>query len=273
MGKMKYFGKVFVVLMLFVCHATLIAQNQDTFPLRLRVGTFNVGHFNQGSVGGYQGEDVMEEMQRWRNWIEAQKFDIFAVQEWNYYFDKDSVYNAQKELLEPFFKNIYFGNIFKYIYNGIATRFELTNLRQVTWSRFDYYALIGDLKIGDITITLMSTHVPWQAEHHEPSLQSMIEEMKKYEYLICLGDMNAPDKNQLRFKKEGFNIANGGAEGWHCTAAGGREKGRTYNLNIDNIVTTKNIKIMNISAPEPGLNDHDHFPLLADLMIANPPTP
>ena len=272
MEKMRCFGRIFFVWMLAVCFAMPVAQAQEELPLRLRIGTYNVGHFNQGSVGGYQGEDVKEEMQRWSDWIEAQKFDIFTVQEWNNYFDKDSVYDAKKELLEPFFKNIYFGETFKYINNGIATRFELTNLRQVTWSRYDYYALIGDLKIGDITVTVMSTHVPWQAEHHEPSLQSMIEEMKKYEYLICAGDMNAPDENQLRFQNEGFTIANGGAEGWHCTAAGGRERGRTYNLNIDNIVTTKNIQIMNISAPEPGLNDHDHFPLLAELLI-NPPTP
>jgi endonuclease/exonuclease/phosphatase family metal-dependent hydrolase len=264
---MKYLSNIFVVLTLSACFTVLTAQTKDKLPLRLYIGTYNVGHFNQGKVGGYQGDEVKEELMRWKNWIGAQKFDIFVVNEWNNCFDKDSVYDAKKELLKPFFENLYFGKTFKYINNGICTNFELTNIRTVTWSRHDYYAILGDWKVGGITVTIMSTHVPWQEEHHEPSFAMQLEEMKKYKYLICCGDMNASDKNQLRFTEAGFNAAQGDREGWHCTAAGGRERGRTHNLNIDNIVTTKNIRIMNISAPETGLNDHDHFPLTADLII------
>src|SRR5690606_7098331 len=172
-------------------------------------------------------------------------------------------------LLKPLYNNIYFGKETRWIYNGIATNFKLTNLRQVDWAG-DYYALLGDLIIGEKTITIVSTHIPWQKEWHNSSLDSLIAELKKYEYFICLGDINANDENQLRFVKEGFNMANGGHMGWFSTAASanliaGRRGGA--NTNIDNIITSNNIKIMNVSAPLTRVNDLDHLPVLADVVI------
>lgn len=244
------------------------AQTTQKHPLKLRVGTYNVGHFNQGKVGGYQGDDIQEELQRWRTWISLQSFDIFVVNEWNKTFDKNEVgsVDATEALLKPLFDNIYFGDANKWIYNGIATNFKLENLRQVQWQG-DYYALIGDLRIGEKIITIMSTHIPWQKEHHAKAINDMTAEMKKYEYLICMGDMNAFDTTQLNFQKEGFSIANGGYQGFLCTAPKSKRMGRKDGLHIDNIITTRNIKIMNVSAPGAGLTEDDHYPVIADVVI------
>lgn len=244
----------------------IIAQTAGKHPLKLKIGTYNVGHFNQGKLGGYQGEDVQEELQRWRNWISLQSLDIFVLNEWNKAFDKDGMIDATEALLRPLYNNIYWGDANKWIYNGIATNFELHNLRQVQWQG-DYYAIIGDLKIGEKVITIMSTHIPWQKEHHLKAIDDMIKEMKKYEYLICMGDINAFDATQLRFHTEGFNIANGGYQGFLCTAPNSKRKGRTDGLHIDNIITTRNIKIMNVSAPGAGLTEDDHYPVIADIVI------
>jgi endonuclease/exonuclease/phosphatase family metal-dependent hydrolase len=259
----------FLMLLLVTFHVN--AQTKDNIPLKLRVGTYNIGHFNQGRLGGFQGTGniVKAELQNWKNWIGKESLDLFIVNEWNKHFDKDSTYNAENELLKPFYNNIYFGKENRWIYNGIATNYQLKNIRQVNWSG-DYYAVIGDLVIGKKTITILSTHIPWQKEWHAPSLDALIAELKKYEYFICLGDINAFDDAQLKFVKEGFNMANGGHMGWFTTAGGtmsatGR-KG-SPNTNIDNIITSKNIKIMNVSAPFTGLNDLDHLPVLADVVI------
>ena len=264
-------NKLIFSLVALFCALNALGQLSDNMPLKLRVGVYNVGHFNQGSLGGFQrsGNHAKSELMNWREWIGKQSLDIFAVNEWNKHFDKDSTMIATDELLKPFYNNIYFGDRNRWIYNGIATNYRLTNLRQKTWSD-DYYALIGDLKIGKKTITIMSSHIPWQKGKHVPALDSLLKEMKKYEYVICLGDMNASDEEQLRFQNEGFNIANGGYMGWFGTAAGGnRAAGRREgpNTNIDNIITSKNIKILNVSAPYTGLNDLDHLPILADLVI------
>lgn len=259
-----------------------LAQSADNAPLKLRVGTYNVGHFNQGMKGGLEvrgknyypdKKDVTEkyifkELLNWKKWIGEQSLDFFCVQEWNKYFDQDSTFIAENELLKPYYNNVYFGDEHTWIYNGIATNYHLYNLRQKYWFQ-DYYALMGDLKIGGKTVLIISTHIPWSADGHKPALDSIIAELKKYEYFICFGDTNALDEEILSFKNAGFNIANGGGQGWFTTSATvllDRMKDGP-NRHIDNIITSRNIKIMNVSAPHTGLNDLDHLPLVADVII------
>jgi endonuclease/exonuclease/phosphatase family metal-dependent hydrolase len=275
--------KPMLFLMAVVCIMNAMAQSTGNAPLKLRVGTYNVGHFNQGMKGGLEvrgkafyadrkdvtGKYIRQEMLGWRKWIGEQGLDFFCVQEWNRYFDQDSTFIAEDELLKPYYNNIYFGDEHTWIYNGIATNYKLSNLHQQYWFE-DYYALIGELKVGNKTVHIISTHIPWQVKGHLPALDSIIAALKKYEYFICFGDTNSSDAEILRFQTAGFNIANGGYQGWFSTASG------TVKLNgmkdgpdrhIDNIITSKNIKIMNVSAPSTGLNDLDHLPLLADVVI------
>lgn len=279
--KIKFSCLLFVISVIY--SVTIYGQLPGGAPLKLRVATFNVGHFNQGMKDGLEVRGkaeypnkksvtnpyILEEMLSWRSWIGAQSLDFFAIEEWNRYFDQDSTFIAEDELLKPYYNNIYFGDQHTWIYNGIATNYHLTNLRQKYWFG-DYYALIGDLKVGNTTITFISTHIPWVKEGHALGMDSLINELKKYNYFICCGDMNASDDDQLLFQKAGFNIANGGYQGWFPTAAGGvRRLGMIDgpNKHIDQIVTSKNIKIMNVSAPHTGLNDMDHLPLMADLVV------
>jgi endonuclease/exonuclease/phosphatase family metal-dependent hydrolase len=272
----RFFGSV-LSLFMTVTFAALQAQAQagEPFPLRLRVGTYNVGHFNQGHIGGYQSGEAggaERAVKQWRQWISRQAFDIFFVNEWNRAFDKDGKIDATEALLKPCFNTVCFGRQNTWIYNGIATNYKLENIRQVVLTHRDYYATVADMKIGGKTITLMSVHIPWQVCCHETSVDSLIAEMKKYDYLICGGDMNARDHNQLKFAAAGFNIANGGNEGWLCTAAGKCMEGISDTAShIDNIITTANIRIMNVSAPLTGLNDNDHLPVLADVVITDGP--
>lgn len=257
-----------ISLILFFWSCDLTAQESNGAPIKLRVATYNVGHFNQGELGGFQGRHANPEMLKWKAWIGEQSIDILGLNEWNKHFDKDSVFNAEENILSGYYNNIYFGDQNTWIYNGIATNYTLTNLRQ-KYSHGDYYALLGDLKIGDITVTVISTHIPWQKQWHTSALESLISDLKQYEYFICLGDINAIDEEQLNFKKAGFNIANGGNQGWFCTAPSGELAGKKDGIHIDNIITSKNIKIMKVSAPFTGLNDQDHLPVISDIIITN----
>lgn len=264
-----------IIGLLGCCALSFIAafgQSPNNLPLRIKVGVYNVGHFNQGRLGGFQGDGKMmkAELFRWRRWIGQQGLDIVAVNEWNRYFDKDSTVTAADALLTPFYKNVYFGKENRWIYNGIATNYTLENIRQENWDG-DYYAVLADLKVGNKTVTIISSHIPWQKEWHERSMNKLLDMLKKYEYFICMGDMNAFDKAQMKFVEAGFNMANGGTLGWFATAAGtnGAEGrvGAVPDRSIDNIVTSSNIRIMNVSAPFTHLNDLDHLPILADIII------
>lgn len=262
---------ILVFLIVSISVLSLSGAESNKAPIRLKVATFNIGHFNQGRLGGFQGEGriVDAELNNWKRWIGEQSLDILGVQEWNRYFNKDSTIIAEDEILKPFYNNIYWGKENTWIYNGIATNYQLENVYQVDWDG-DYYAVIGDLIIDGLLIKVISTHIPWQQDWHEKSFDNLIELLSKYEYFICMGDMNANDSTQIKFIDAGFNIANGGNMGWFTTAQGsvtasGYRGGVNY--NIDNIITSRNIKIFNIQAPKTRLNDLDHLPLIADLII------
>ncbi|WP_160068692.1 endonuclease/exonuclease/phosphatase family protein [Sphingobacterium bovisgrunnientis] len=261
---------LFWVILFFCANFTFAQKNQ--MPMKLKVCSYNIGHFNQGSLGGFQlNKNVAEaELKRWKQWIGKEGFDILSVNEWNSYFDKDSIYNAQQHLLDPFYSTVVMGESKRWIFNGLASNYKLTNIRQKNWDG-DYYAIIGDMHVGDEIITVISTHIPWQKDWHDNSLNMLIQELKKYKYFICLGDMNASDKNQLKFTSQGFNMANGGHLGWFNTCGGKALKSGyqgAIDYNIDNIITSSNIKIFNVSAPMTGLNDLDHLPIIADLVIS-----
>jgi endonuclease/exonuclease/phosphatase family metal-dependent hydrolase len=262
----KIWGLLFFALPLFLsCSSSDDNKDETIETTKMHIGTYNVGHFNCGKLGGYQGDDSDVQLAKWNTWITQQAFDIFVVNEWNKYFDKNSTIDATASLLTPNFKNVYFGPLHTWIYNGILTNYDVDKIsvRYVVWSE-DYYALIAEININNHVLTVMSTHIPWQTATHTSSLNKMITEMKKHDNLICMGDMNALDSEQLNFVTEGFNIANGGDEGFFRTAS---NPATTSNYSIDNIITTKNIKISNVSAPVTGLSDNDHNPLEADVEI------
>lgn len=266
--------RIYLTIVFLIVSKYLLQGQVGSFePLRLKVGTYNIGHFNQGRLGGFQGSGniVEAELNNWKYWIGQQSLDIIGLNEWNEYFDKDSLYNASESILKPFYNHIYFGKENTWIYNGIATNHKLDNIQQIDWHG-EYYALVGELEIGGKLIHVISTHIPWQKEWHTESLQSLISLLETYNYFICMGDMNAPDKNQLKFLEKGFNMANGGNMGWFSTASGSSSrtgyKG-SANVNIDNIITSSNIKIMNVQVPKTGLNDLDHLPIIADIIITD----
>ncbi len=254
-----------IAVSLAFCVLSSVGYAQAQPRKTLRVGSYNVGHFNQGKIGGYQGADVQEALQRWKQWITKQQFDVFFIQEWNQNFDKAETINAKEALLDPLFKSVAFGKRNTWIYNGVATGFETTNFRQVTLTHKQYYITQVDWQWEGKTIVLMSVHVPWQKEHNS-SFDMLIQELKKHEYFICAGDLNAPEENIVKLKAAGFNIANGGSEGWFSTS--GKRKGTDLPLqHIDNIITSPNMTLRKISAPNTGLNDKDHFPILAEIVL------
>ena len=272
MKTLNRLAKKFVLLVLIIAPLlTLYGSEKERLPYKLKVGTYNVGHFNQGSLGGFQweGKRLKAELNNWRRWIGEQGLDVLSLNEWNHFFDKDSMFVASDELLKPYYKNVYMGGNQNWIYNGFATNYSLKNLQQIDLFG-DYYALVGDLIIDGVVIKLITVHIPWQEKWHDESIDNLIALLKQYEYFICMGDMNAKDSNQQKFIESGFNMANGGAMGWFTTSQSSIESAGYSggeNVNIDNIITSSNIKIMRVNAPKTGLNDLDHLPIIADLII------
>ena len=231
----------------------------------LKVASFNTGHFNMGNLGGYQGDDVIGTLSLWRDWIRKQKCDILLVQEWNLFFDKDSVYTAQKELLEPFYRNIVWGDLNEWIYNGICTNLPIQG-KQVKKLSSQYYAVVTNANIAGKQVALVSVHLNWNVNYHTLDLTQFIEFLKGFEYFIAGGDMNASQAGQLLFKAAGFNIANGGDYGFISTSPGGTSK-VSDRCCLDNIITSANIEIRHPYSSITNVNDQDHLPILAEVVI------
>lgn len=270
--KKGWVQRLLILLGLLVCLESTADSQVTQMPIKLSVGTYNVGHFNSGQLGGYHLEEPYSRaaLNRWRQWIGQQSLDILGVNEWNLHFDRAKTINAQKELLDPYYDYVSLGTENTWIFNGFATNFKIDNVRQESMGGA-YYALIGEFRACGKTITIVSVHLPWQDDLHENSIQKLIKLLKSFESFICMGDMNAADTNQLRFADAGFNIANGGKMGWFVTNAKYFVPSIDMDLkkkhHIDNIITSGDIKIMNVRAPETGLNDLDHLPIMADIVI------
>src|SRR5690625_3938499 len=155
----KYFLSLLSILVIF--SLDLSAQNSE-IPLKLRVGTYNVGHFNQGRLGGFQGEGriVQAELNNWRRWIGQQSLDIIGLNEWNLYFDKDSSFHATDELLKPYYSNIYFGTQNTWIYNRFASNFGIYTIHEEVRAG-QYYAVFGGMRIDGKIRRIISSNLPW----------------------------------------------------------------------------------------------------------------
>ena len=235
----------------------------------VKIGVWNVGHFNTGALGGYQGDDVDEALNRWKLWLTLQHFDIFGINEWNPTFDKDGKYDATAELLRPLYKNMYFGRYnlsYQWVYNGVATNYELdyANAYTINFAHPQYDCIVIDAKIQDKTVTLIIGHIPWQNDpgsySHDNSLPILKAEMKKHERFIYMSDMNATKEEQLSFAAEGYHIANGANGVWYPTIV-------TSTTALDQIITSPNIRIMESSSLLTGLQNGDHRPVMAVIQL------
>ena len=247
------------------------SSTQNAIPIKsseetiLKVASFNTGHFNMGDLGGYQGDSVIGTLSLWRDWISKQQCEILFVQEWNVFFDKDSVYTAQKELLDPFYKHVVWGELNTWIHNGICTNFPIQG-KQVKKLSGDYYAVVTSADIAGKQVALISVHLNWNVNYHMLDLTQFIEFLQGFEYFIAGGDMNASQAGQLLFKTAGFNMANGGDYGFISTSPGGTSK-VSDRCCLDNIITSANIEIRHPYSSITNVNDQDHLPILAEVVI------
>ena len=236
----------------------------------LKVASFNTGHFNMGALGGYQGTKVEETLSHWRDWISGQQFDILFLQEWNLFFDKNRKYTAQTELLDPFYEYIFWGDLQDWVLNGICTNLTARDA-QVKYFHGYYYAVVAYTNFSGKTVALISAHLSRDIHLHKSDIQQFIEFLGTFDCFVAGGDLNATQEDHLLFKDAGYHIANGGINGFFKTFPGYDPVSDTYNNSYaDNIITSADIEIRNPFTITTNLNDHDHLPVIAEVVIQSP---
>jgi hypothetical protein len=116
-------------------------------------------------------------------------------------------------------------------------------------------------------IAFYNTHLSYESTKiRQKQFKQLAKAMKndKVKYQVLVGDFNA-DQNTTEWKTfaKNFNLSNGQNGIWHDTFIGEDD---TMNVNsIDNIITSKNIKISNVHTLKTTASDH--VPLVADLTL------
>lgn len=254
-------------------------ENVDLTPIKIRVATYNIGHFAYGTSPIPAG--TLDKLQDFRNAIVNIRADIIGLTEDDVYYDSNSTMKVYDNVYKMF---KYYGSGIKqgYTCNSILSKFEIFNLKSTEFATKSTHAYTEcDIKIYDKMIHFVSTQVSWQdINTRKAQYQELIKIAKKYEYCIIVGDMNPSARINLilpegvepnsHYKEDyaiwenaGFNIANVGFFGEYNTLIDKDYPGLM--LPYDNIFTTKNIDISFVETFENDMSDH--YAIAADICI------
>lgn len=123
----------------------------------------------------------------------------------------------------------------------------------------------AEVQVGDKTVAVYNTHLTWEVPAiREKQMKAVLEafEEDKVSYKVLTGDFNAQESNdEFDLYLRNYKIANGKDEKWLDTYIPADSSMKTH--AIDNIITTRNIKISNVEAIQKDKTGSDHKMLVA----------
>lgn len=242
------------------------AENVENPGPQLRVCSYNIGHYNNGSSEiGMKYKVLFEKLDLIREFFAWAECDVYCLQEDAEFIDRKESINTTKTLFDPL-------NLFS-VDSGETTlrsKTEITDselLRFSTNRAFQYGKTIIDGK----EIMLISTHFYPKEENIDKREKELIElfawldEQKPDYYIIC-GDFNtSTDEDHEYFRDmcyaNGAKMANGGEFPWQIT--------RYPDKALDNIIVSGNIEINEFTVLYDWYDAlySDHIPIIATLTI------
>lgn len=257
--------------------STLNSNEQRVYarnPLLLKVGSFNVGMWTDG-VGSNARVDpanVKEESIKLRRFIGNTNFDFLFCEEATHEFDKDYKIDAYEYCFKnnlPFYwktKSSAEGSpqVRQFLLTG---KYELIN---VTYHDYECESTRGyvtfECNISGRNITFVVCHLSLESSSdgiRQKEMEELANILKKCEYGVLCGDFNAFSIDEFTTHFSEFNLSNHGYYGdfntWPVPGW------KSWNHCLDNIITTKSIKITNVLMGEIAMSDHK--PLIAEVEI------
>lgn len=257
--------------------STLNSNEQRVYtrnPLLLKVGSFNVGIWTDGKSSNARVDpaNVKTEGIKLRRFLGNTNFDFLLCEEATHEFDKDYKIDAYEYCFKnnlPFHwktKSSTEGSpqVRQFLLTG---KYELIN---VTYHDYECESTRGyvtfECNISGRNITFIVCHLSLESSSDGIRQQEMGELaniLKKCEYGVLCGDFNAFSIDEFTTHFSEFNLSNHGYYGdfntWPVTGW------ESWNHCIDNIITTKSIKITNVLMGEIAMSDHK--PLIAEIEI------
>ena len=257
--------------------STLNSNEQRVYtrnPLLLKVGSFNVGLWTDGESSNARVDpaNVKEESIKLRRFLGNTNFDFLLCEEATHEFDKDYKIDAYEYCFKnnlPFYwktKSSTEGSpqVRQFLLTG---KYELIN---VTYHDYECESTRGyvtfECNISGRNITFIVCHLSLESSSdgiRQQEMEELANILKKCEYGVLCGDFNAFSIDEFTTHFSEFNLSNHGYYGdfntWPVTGW------ESWNHCLDNIITTKSIKITNVLMGEIAMSDHK--PLIAEIEI------
>ena len=259
--------------------STLNSNEQRVYtrnPLPLKICSFNVGLWTDGKSSNARVDDanVESEAIKLRRFLGDENFDFLLCEEATHEFDKSYKINAYSYCFK---NNLSYGWTTSDKSVSIQARqFLLTGkykLKNVTYHNYENASTRGYVtftsELADREITFINCHLSsgYSADDEMRAKEraELIQILKKCEYGVLMGDFNARSIDDFNDFSE-FNVANHGYYGDFKTWPGAGVTDHGWpNGCIDNIITTKSIKIINVLMGEIDMSDHK--PLIAAIEV------
>lgn len=257
--------------------STLNSNEQRVYtrnPLLLKIGSFNVGMWTDGKSSNARVDpaNVKEESIKLRRFIGNTNFDFLLCEEATHEFDKDYKIDAYEYCFKnnlPFYwktKSSTEGSpqVRQFLLTG---KYELIN---VTYHDYECESTRGyvtfECNISGRNITFVVCHLSLESSSdgiRQKEMEELANILKKCEYGVLCGDFNAFSIDEFTTHFSEFNLSNHGYYGdFNTWPVPGWE---SWNHCLDNIITTKSIKITNVLMGEIAMSDHK--PLIAEIEI------
>lgn len=239
----------------------------------LKICSWNAGLWTDGKSDNARvaDEDVPVKSVELRRFLGEMGSDIVMCEEAPQYFNKSSTVPA----FSYCFKNNFPYGWLNPNGAGIAVNFSLLSskyeMKNIVSHNYicesDRGYVTFDIDYLGKTITFVLCHLSTESNSTGIRQQEMAELsdlLKTLPYGILCGDFNAYSKDEYANHFADFNMANCGYFGDFVTWP--KEGFESWNKCLDNIITTKNIRIINVKMGTVDMSDHN--PLIAECEIS-----
>ena len=259
-------------------------DGEEIFPSTLKVGTYNVGSWYDGSHDNVPSAKDAEYYALQTEILQKNNFDILVLEEYTKQFSKTG--RTAKSVLDPFFPYIreQGGDVVTNTYGRcICSKYPISNytVRNYSSGTSNYFDSCN-VTVGNVVFTVFVTHLHWSNTYpdstREAQVAQLISTASQYQNVIIGGDFNTgisknhtDEENKERyddfvkpFVDNGFNSANFSDFGDFVTCI----DSNSTEYYLDNIYTSSNISITDSYVDETKKNDLlndtiDHMPLVA----------
>lgn len=233
--------------------------------IKLKILSFNCGHYNYGAGSEYSGDDMQEKIVEWKQMLAKYKPDIMLGQEMSIFFDNAQTVNAIDQIFKPLLPNFYYGNYTKLLskFKFIKT-WQETIMVTVSGTTYTRAFTCASINVGGVEIVLCSIHLPsgysaGDTAIREAMRDAVINAFSNYPYVIIGGDFNeSTDSFFAPFVTAGYTIGNHGYFGTIATLP---------NESVDNIVV-KGFTFYDAVSNSADACTSDHYPFASDIHIA-----